>query len=541
MSNGYMLNTITVGPARYTAGSLIVDGVDNIGEIERAGGVILPDYFPGIADAAVKATEAVTRGDIATATEIMLHYYNNLSFQAATNGSLIVVNSEPDILDIDMTIIGSGTRVWVNSMLTDYVYDSDSSLPHVPGHVSEASNGQGRWIRQYNTHPFWRTQDTWYIDETHGSDANNGSIERPIKTFDEFNNRVGADWVVTGRLNIWIVGDISSINWRNDVNNLAGGDVRVFPILGAPIHTGTTTSTSTITPSTNTPLKLIDTAVPDWNAYANKLVVIDGTTFVNIYKDLGSHAAQVSTAYTWWDGSGDAPVSVDATQTIGSGVPYAIYDKPACTAFTIDCAMPAAPGETCLSFGPYALSQLVVQGNIHVNSGFSCVLFLGMDLGFWFQTPGAGDIILANCVGTFVDFEPGSSCEVRGGLYYGLQVDAGANMFFIGDPMIVQFAFSTTGRTLTQTTGTQSMCVFDVSGDDAIHVTSGGVLEIRHSVWGANNDGFAFAITLGGRVYYVETPTLVGSGGDCYIGGVTKTYGELPFANPDNLSVMANL
>lgn len=537
MASYYVINDIQALGVRYAPGSLVSDSTDNIQSLLSAGAILYDASFPDIAAAASKAQIEIAKADYATAALIMSEAV------AAHNASSTAeaVANEAALSSVSDAALATGVQRWVESVRDFYTLDKAALLTPEVGVNAATLSGTGAWVRSGTPHPSWREQGEWWFDEAAGNDEGDGSHAAPIKTWDEYLRRTGIDWTVNRLVNFWVVGSISRIDWLQNLG--PDSDARVFPVLGAPLRSSTTTR-SNAQDEENFSLPMIsDDQVVDWTPYVNKLLVIDEQTELRmstVYKDNGNNSdAVIAQPMSYWDGTGDQPADITSARSVGNERDYFVYDRPVIGQLAVKCNVDQTFGPMFrLTFGPFALGMGGFSGAFQINVGFPYVGFLGMDLGFPFFSAGSGYYMLANCVGSFAQVGAGSHPQIRGGIWYGMNVEAGSSVDLILNPLIATFGLFINGYVGLQTDGfgLEGLLVMDVTDEYSIEVRNGGFFECRNWLWGSTANGVN--VDVGSAMSYTAArpPKVVCSGIEITIGASDKLFSDLPFTDANTLS-----
>lgn len=397
---------------------------------------------------------------------------------------------------------------------------------------------------------FSRLQPEWYIDEASGSDNNLGTDSaHPLKTFDEFVTRVGLDWEVDIRVNIFVKGDIARISWRNDIAD--SGDVRIWPVLDSPVFQGTVSKTHSIDEASQTLQRLEDATVLDWNAFKHHLVILNpgsvDSRFLYVEGDERGGVARTTMPFPYWDGTGNGLTwsMISPLRTIEQGTPYAVFKPPVIGTFfgrwSTSQRYTGATGDFQFALGPFRCDdQNHISGNFQVASGYGNSVFFGVNWGIPFFSPSAGNVTLVNNLGAWAYISAGTRMLVAGGIWRGLIVEAGAYAACIANMIVTESSFIISGFVTTQTTGVESIVAFNVTDSSypfGIKVESGGSFVAVNRVWGFGNLQYGMAVDAAAHCAFGHKPTVTGPK-DCRIGGVDKTWAQVPFVNVDNLAAI---
>lgn len=189
----------------------------------------------------------------------------------------------------DDSAVANGGIVFVETF-RDYFQKVTGTVP-VSDDATQAPtfSGDGGWYRLVLSSPTWRTQATWYIANTTGSDEAVGGALAPLKTFAEFQRRLPK---LTQDTTV-VFSEDTTETLTGDFSTLSGADAILLTIQGAPdvvVTNGEITAIAAPNPDSGTNLAGTleaddDLAAPiDWNA-----TTFDGRCFVEVITDANNN------------------------------------------------------------------------------------------------------------------------------------------------------------------------------------------------------------------------------------------------------------
>ena len=112
---------------------------------------------------------------------------------------------------LDDLSVADGTLLPMASLRDTWMLDKSATLAADGITVIVPLSGSGRWIRSGQSSLFWRSQDTWHIDQAAGNDENDGlTAGTAISSHEEFQRRIAdADHPVAVTMTVTFDSDYS--------------------------------------------------------------------------------------------------------------------------------------------------------------------------------------------------------------------------------------------------------------------------------------------------------------------------------------------
>lgn len=230
-------------------------------------------------------------------------------------GNGLIVATIADLSLADTTSLETDATAKVASLKgTEWRLDKASAAT-VDGITCVAANGGGRWFRNQTTVTAYLAYDKWYFDNINGNDENAGNLDiSPIKTFAEFNRRIGSGNLLPGAVSNALGSPLNLVT-LNLLSNMPASDKfevnakilnnALFAVVGNALptatggtNTGTFTAVTAQNRATNTQWSVTDATITWANHIGKSLVVTAGPNIgmvATIEADLGAGVAAVST------------------------------------------------------------------------------------------------------------------------------------------------------------------------------------------------------------------------------------------------------
>lgn len=456
----------------------------------------------------------------------------------------IVVANIAALSAVDDSKIADVTVAFVRTLQDAFVLDKSSTLGTDGITIVATLSGSGRWLRYELPSRAWRSQSTWHINPSTGSDENRGdSAGSALATHAELMRRLGrvADTIHIINIDADLNEDLV-IDQAHDRTDFPSGGL-IYNGGTSVVRSGTITGVTAYDPATRQDGRIEDSGIVDWAADVDKRIVLTSGANAGAW-------AWIATDLTS-GGTATARHSPFITSTFGSIVTPAVNDEYDIVDLrTVTGKFGIGPLPALVQFNDFRFQP--PSGKAVVYARFA--IFSGCDL-----------------EGDDFTFENGAVHTVSGSRLRALSgaVDIGASTVdFLATLVESQLRVNWAGRLriLRASIGQSPIAnggtdvwvaprvepeaVFEIDADHhygvfdmgnatfaALTVRPGGLAELGGNLWGTGNsmdDGII--VSSAGRIVYdvapdVQTPAV----NEVVIGATTSTYAGLPATDAANL------
>jgi hypothetical protein len=440
-----------------------------------------------------------------------------------------------DALDqVDTSSMVDHARCFVTDLPANATYEWDAaSSALVDGfNVLSGTTVTGRWLLlSISSGARFVTQASWYVDATNGDDANGGtSWDDALQTQPELGRRCSGFFDPSlANVAVYLRGDFAeAVSLQAVFANVAA----VMTIQGemSEAHAGVIGAYLPFDPATDQRASLAETAV-DLGPYVGKRVRVTSGAVAGAVSHIATNSGQLALV-----GQFSRMLSSGSTST---------SNPSAGDGFSVEDYLTEIPCFDINIQGAHVVVRdLRIRSTSDANTIRSCMV----------GSLGA----LASCNVFGCEFAPDSIANVSGNFtlcscrnttgslvfinFVGRKINHVALApIYIGDASFVAgFNNIHQGATATLSVGTGSTLedlghrgMFAVGGSAAFAVESLGRYFLLHAadlLWGSGNTAGA-TVAVGGacQVVYLAKPTITGSGTDALVGGVAKSWAEIPY------------